>query len=121
MSTKLLIVEDNKDTREILRHYFKNADFQVLTAEDGSEGLKKAKAEHPDLIVTDLNMPNLSGVEMIKQLHADSETSAIPVLVFTAMSSGMARDGMKAGAWRTFFKPFEFDALVDEVNELLQS
>jgi DNA-binding response OmpR family regulator len=121
MSVKILIVEDNQDTREILRHYFANAEFAVLTAEDGSEGFHKAKAEHPDLIITDLNMPQMTGVDMIKYLHADSETAQIPILVFTAMSSGMATEGIKAGALRTFYKPFGFDALVNEVNTLIES
>ncbi len=120
MLATILIVEDNLDTRQILRHYFANADFAVLTAEDGSEGFDKAKAEHPDLIITDLNMPQMTGVDMIKQLHADSETAEIPILVFTAMESGMAREGMKAGALQTFYKPFGFDALVKEVNTLIE-
>lgn len=121
MSPKILIVEDNQDTREIMKHYFSIADFTPLTAEDGNEGFIKAKAELPQLIITDLAMPNLNGVDMIKELHADSDTAQIPILIFTARGSGIAKDGLKAGALKAFYKPLDFDALVDEVKALIES
>ena len=121
MSLNILIVEDNQDTREGMRIYFTYSDFKVMTATDGSEGLKRAKAEHPQLIITDLSMPNLDGVNMIKRLLADSETAHIPILIFTAKGSGIAKDGLKAGALKAFYKPLGFDALVDEVKALLES
>ena len=121
MTSKILIVEDNQDTREIMKHYFTYSDFKVMTAIDGGEGLDLAKAEHPDLIITDLSMPGMSGVDMIKHLHTDSETARIPVLIFTARGSGVAKDGLKAGALKAFYKPLGFDALVDEVKDLLES
>jgi DNA-binding response OmpR family regulator len=121
MSLNILIVEDNQDTRDIMRVYFTFSEFKVLTAVDGNEGFRKAKTEHPHLIITDLSMPKLDGVEMIKQLHNDSETAGIPILIFTAKGSGIATDGLNAGALKAFYKPLDFDALVDEVKTLLES
>ena|ERR1044072_8960280 len=120
MSPNILIVEDNQDTREIMKHYFSNAEFTVLTAMDGGQGFEIAKAKHPDLIITDLSMPNLSGVDMIKRLHADSETATIPILIFTAKGSGVAKDGLQAGALQAFYKPLGFDDLVVTVKSLLE-
>jgi DNA-binding response OmpR family regulator len=121
MPLNILIVEDNQDTRDTMRIYFTFSDFKVMTAADGSEGFNKAKAGHPDLIITDLAMPNLSGVEMIKRLHSDSTTAGIPILIFTAKGSGIAGDGLRAGALKAFYKPLDFDALVNEVKAQLES
>ncbi|MBI3652148.1 MAG: response regulator [Acidobacteria bacterium] len=120
MSFKILIVEDNKDTRELLHMYFTNAGFTVAMASDGGEGLYMAEAEKPDLIITDLSMPNIDGTEMIKQLRADSETAHIPILVFTAHGSATTDAAMEVGADQAFYKPFDFDELVNIVREMLQ-
>lgn len=120
MFFKILVVEDNRDTRELLKLYFTNARFLVVTAVDGTEGIYKATAEHPDIILTDLSMPNMNGVEMIKKLRSRPETVNIPILVFTARGSGITKEAVEAGATQTFYKPFDFDALVEVVHGLLE-
>jgi DNA-binding response OmpR family regulator len=116
---KILVVEDNKDTRELLHVYFSNANFAVLTAVDGEEGIHKATTDHPDAILTDLSMPKMNGIEMIKVLRRQPETSNIPILVFTARGYATTKEAMEAGADQTFYKPFDFDALVEVIRELL--
>jgi two-component system, OmpR family, alkaline phosphatase synthesis response regulator PhoP len=120
VSFKILVVEDNRDTRELLHLYFTNANFAVVTAVDGQEGIHKATTEHPDAILTDLSMPNLNGIEMIKVLRRQPETANMPILVFTARGSSNTKEAMAAGADQTFYKPFDFDALVEVIRSLLQ-
>lgn len=121
MSPKVLIVEDNQDTLELMRHYFFNAGFRVITALDGFEGFKRARTEYPDVIITDLSMPQLSGVDLIKKLTRKSRTAKIPILIFTAMGEEWAEAGLKAGAMQAYYKPYDFDNLVEEVKGLFDS
>jgi DNA-binding response OmpR family regulator len=117
--SKILVVEDNTDTRELLHLYFANAGFAVVEARDGKEGLSKARAEKPDLIITDLAMPRVDGTEMIKQLRSEPEMADTPVLVFTAHGSVTPERMEEAGADKAFYKPHDFDELVEVVRELL--
>jgi DNA-binding response OmpR family regulator len=116
---KILIVEDNQDTRELLHYYFTNAGYIVPTAIDGQEGLYMAKVEKPDLIITDVSMPNMDGIEMVRQIRSDAEIAHIPILVFTALNSSTEEILAEAGANRVFHKPFDFDELQKIVRGLL--
>lgn len=116
---KILVVEDTLDTRELLHFYFTRTGYTVSTAGDGQEGLYMTKAEKPDLIITDVNMPNMDGVEMVKQIRADAEIAHIPILVFTAANSTTEEDLAEAGANRIFQKPFDFDEMQEIVRGLL--
>jgi two-component system chemotaxis response regulator CheY len=116
---KILVVEDNRDTRDLLHLYFTNANFAVATAVDGEDGIHKATAERPDVILTDLSMPKMNGIEMIKVLRRQSATANIPILVFTARGYTTTKEAMEAGADQTFYKPFDFDALVEVIRGLL--
>jgi CheY-like chemotaxis protein len=120
MPYKILIVEDNTDTRELLHFYFTNAGFTVMTAIDGRAGIYMASSELPDIILTDLSMPNMSGLEMMKHLRSQTETANIPILVFTAFGNGATQEAIEAGANQVFNKPFDFDALIDVVQDLLE-
>jgi signal transduction histidine kinase/CheY-like chemotaxis protein len=82
---KILIIEDEQSTRYVLRHMLEaEGDYELLEAEDGTEGLRLAQAERPDLVLLDLNLPQLNGFEVFKTLKGDPATSAIPILVLTA-------------------------------------
>ncbi|MBI3653673.1 MAG: response regulator [Acidobacteria bacterium] len=111
MSAKILVVEDTADTRELLHYYFTNAGYTVATAVDGSEGLYMAKAEAPDLIITDISMPKVDGLEMIRQLRADPDVAHIPILVFTAHGSAASEEILESGADQIFYKPADFDEM----------
>ncbi len=120
MQFKILIVEDNADTRDLLHLYFTNAGFTVVTAVDGAEGIYMATAEQPDVILTDLSMPNVTGIDMIRALRSQPETAAIPVLVVTAHGNETTEEAIQAGANQAFYKPVDFDALVEIVQNLLE-
>jgi CheY-like chemotaxis protein len=111
MSFKILVVEDNTDTRELLRFYFTNEGYAVTTAVDGLEGLYMARAIKPDLILTDIAMPMMEGIEMIRQIRSETETGNIPILVFTAHGLLLAEEAIEAGANQAFDKPFDFNEL----------
>jgi len=119
MPGKILVVEDNLDMRELVHLYLTREGFLVITASDGREGLYMANAEQPDLIITDINMPGLDGLEMVKQLRAQPAFKDLPILVFTAFGIVERDNAIRAGATRAADKPVEFESLIDEVNELL--
>ena len=117
--SKILVVEDNDDTRELLHIYFTQAGFVVLDARDGKEGLSIAKAEKPDLVITDMAMPNVDGSEMIRRLRTEPEVAKTPIIVFTAHGSVTPEIVRRAGANKAFYKPFDFSDLVIVVREML--
>jgi DNA-binding response OmpR family regulator len=118
MSFKILVVEDNPDHRDLIVMMLKMEGYTTLTAKDGSEGLEHLQADCPDLIICDVMMPRLDGIEMVKALRKLSACSATPVLMITA--HGDARgDAMSAGADRTMGKPFDFDELIRIVRDML--
>ena len=119
MAKKVLIVEDNLDMREMFHLYLKLEGFTVVTASDGREGLYMAGTERPDLIITDINMPNLDGIEMVKQLRAQPELKDIPIIVLTAFGIVERDNAIKAGANRAADKPIHIESLMKDINELL--
>jgi two-component system chemotaxis response regulator CheY len=119
MPKKILVVEDTLDMREVLHLYLKTEGFDVVTASDGREGLYMARAERPDLIITDLHMPNLDGISLIKELRAEPEFKDLPIIVFTAFGHEERDNAIKAGANRAVDKPTHFESLIDDINELL--
>jgi len=119
MPHKILVVDDNIDTRELVHLHLSTEGFSVVVASDGREGIYLASAEQPDLIITDISMPELDGIEMVKQLRTHSELTAVPILVLTAMGKEEIDEAIRAGANRAMNKPILLDALVDDVRELL--
>jgi CheY-like chemotaxis protein len=115
----ILVVDDNVDTRELLHLYLTGAGFTVIIAADGGEGLYRAQADRPDLIITDINMPNLSGNEMIRQLRQQPELAATPVIALTAYGQEYAEGAVRDGATEALSKPMNFDELVARAKALL--
>jgi two-component system chemotaxis response regulator CheY len=120
MSKTILVVEDTVDTRELLHLYLTKEGFTVITAADGGEGLYRANTDHPDLIITDFNMPNMSGLDLIKQLRDEPEFAKTPILAITAYGKDFSEEAKSAGANETLQKPFEFEALLTVVKSLLK-
>lgn len=117
----ILIVEDDADTREVLALALVMKGFLVSTAEDGSRGLEMAERLRPDLIIADLCMPNLSGVEMIETLRKQPRFSRVPILVLTAYGSEVVIDAIQAlGASRAVSKPLDHDILYVLIEDLLK-
>jgi two-component system chemotaxis response regulator CheY len=119
MPKTILVIEDTVDTRDLLHLYLTKEGFTVITSADGGEGLYRAKSDQPDLIITDINMPNLDGIAMIRQLREESEFARTPIIALTAYGKDFRDEAIGVGANETMQKPFEFDALIALVNSLL--
>jgi CheY-like chemotaxis protein len=118
---KILVVEDNLDTREFIHLHLITEGFNVVLAANGQEGLYLASVEHPNLIITDIEMPVLDGIEMVKKLRAQPDTQNVPILVLTAFGKEVIDNSIRAGANRAMAKPVLLDELMNDVRELLSS
>lgn len=117
----LLIVDDNADVRAYLRSILQ-ADYQVYEAEDGQRGLAVAREQVPDLIVSDVMMPVMNGLEFCQQVKSDFVTSHIPVILLTARAlSSHQIEGYESGADAYITKPFEKELLQARITNLLHS
>ena len=116
---KILVVDDSADTREMMAKLLELEKFAVVTAEDGRTGLDLAELELPDLIITDINMPNVNGLEMISLLRKQTGFTNIPILAITAYGSTIATEAIVAGADKAMTKPVEFDSLIQGIRQLL--
>ncbi len=118
---KVLIVDDEPDAIELISFNLQNAGFQVVTAEDGAVALRKARSAAPDLVVLDLMLPEIDGLEVCKLLRRDPATSAIPILMLTAKASEVDRIlGLELGADDYVTKPFSPRELVLRIRKLLE-
>ena len=116
----VLIIEDNEEVREFVRATLAPLGYRLLLASDGTTGVAMAQTEVPDLIVSDVMMPGLSGYQVCQQLKTDVATSHIPIVLLTAKSgSGAKLEGLETGADAFLAKPFDPRALRAQVRNLL--
>jgi signal transduction histidine kinase/ligand-binding sensor domain-containing protein/DNA-binding response OmpR family regulator len=116
----ILLVEDNEDFRFYLKDNLRNT-YQVLEAENGNEGWQKALANHPQLIVSDISMPEMDGISLVKKLKADKRTNHIPVILLTALTGDDQQiKGLETGANDYITKPFNFEVLNAKIKSLLE-
>ena len=115
---KILIVDDSETIRQRVSGALENAGFETLTAKDGVEGLVSVQQETPAMVILDVNMPRMNGLDMLEQL--DLKTSGVPVLMLTTevQPSLMAR-AKKAGARGWMVKPVSRERLVDAVRKVV--
>ena len=117
---KVLVVDDDPVIVRLLEVNFEMEGFQVISAVDGFDGVEKARAELPDIIVSDVMMPKLNGLELCVAIKADQTTTSIPVVLLSAKAQvADIRAGLDAGADDYVTKPFEPLDLIDRVNKLL--
>ena len=118
---RVLIVEDDHDLRAYLRNCLQ-AQYHVSEASTGVEGLNLARKELPDMIITDVMMPEMDGMEMCKSVKNEIETSHIPILMLTAKSDEEhQKNGLDCGAWDYITKPFNTDALLKKVDNIIET
>ena len=116
----VLVVDDDPVIVRLLEVNFEMEGFAVRTAADGLEGLESAKAQHPDVIVSDVMMPRMDGLQLVNELKADPATASIPVILLSAKAQADdVRAGLDAGADDYVTKPFEPLDLLDRVVKLI--
>ena len=89
----ILVVEDNEKNRKLVRDVLKHKGYEVIESETGEEGVRLAKERHPSLILMDIQLPGIDGIEALRQIRADDATRAIPIIAVTA--SALDRDRQK--------------------------
>jgi CheY-like chemotaxis protein len=118
---RLLIVDDNEQNRDMLSRRLQRRGFDVLLANDGRAAVEMARAEKPDLILMDMNMPQLDGWEATRQIKAEPEVSSVPVIGLTAHAlEGDRERALEAGCTEYHTKPVDFPKLMAQIEALLQ-
>jgi two-component system phosphate regulon response regulator PhoB len=117
----VLVIEDERSLLEILQFNLSKEGFEVLTASDGSEGLRRAQGAIPDVVVLDLMLPGMDGLQVCRQLRADPKTQNIRILMLTAKSEEVDEIvGFNMGADDYVTKPFKLKPLVHRIKALLR-
>jgi two-component system, cell cycle response regulator DivK len=118
--TRVLYVEDNPQNMRLVRKILKHAGYEVLEAEDGNSGLETAINEHPDLILMDINLPDIDGLEVTARLKDNAGTSAIPIIALTANAMvGDREKALEAGCDGYLPKPISRQDLLSTVKEYI--
>jgi two-component system, cell cycle response regulator DivK len=116
----ILYVEDNEVNRKIVRDLLRRTSYRLLEAHDGEAGVAAALAERPDLILMDIQLPKISGLEATRLLRADPATAATPIIAITSFAlSGDDQRAKEAGATAYLAKPYSPFALLSKIRELV--
>ncbi len=116
----ILVVEDYPDSRSLLSALLRSKGYKVLEAGDGREGLRQASRTMPDLILMDLAMPEMDGIETTRQLRQRQKLSRTPIFVITAYAtSDVKSDAIAAGCAEVFAKPLDIEALLGRIKATL--
>jgi two-component system, OmpR family, alkaline phosphatase synthesis response regulator PhoP len=119
--SRLLVVEDDPDIAELLRHYLERAGHEVVVLTQGTEALPRVRADRPDLVILDRMLPGLDGLEICRLLRAQRATADLPVMMLTARAEESDRIvGLELGANDYITKPFSAKEVVARVNALLR-
>ena len=120
MAKRILIVDDSQTMRQMVAFTLTEAGFEVVESQNGQEALKKLEAQTPDLILTDLNMPVMDGITLIRQARALPPTKFIPILMLTTESQAEKKaEGKSAGATGWIVKPFDPPKLLSVIAKVL--
>ncbi|MEM7111822.1 MAG: response regulator [Chloroflexota bacterium] len=120
MSWSVLIVDDEQGTRELLRLMLEFAGYDIYEAVDGLDALEKVKLVQPDVILLDVMMPNLDGLEVCRRLRSQPATAKLPIIMVSAKIQVEAiREGLAAGATRYLTKPVSRANLVETIREVV--
>jgi two-component system alkaline phosphatase synthesis response regulator PhoP len=121
MREKILIVEDEKDIIKMLEYNLKKEGYRVIDARDGEDALDLAVREYPNLILLDLMLPGIDGLEVCKSLKKESKTSSIPIIMLTAKSQESDKVlGLELGADDYIIKPFSVRELIARIRAVLR-
>lgn len=121
MPKKILIVDDEPEMLDLLKIHLENNKYDIIAAMDGESCLKIAASEKPDVILLDLLLPGMSGIEVCRRLKEDDDTKDIPIIMLTAAGSDMAPKGLEKGAVSFITKPFDISNLLSEIKAALKN
>ena len=120
MGKKILIIEDDPATQRLVNYSLKQEGYQIITASNGLEGIRKALGELPDLIILDVMLPGMDGFEICYRLRSEPSTANLPILMFSAKAQEIDKDtGIKVGADDYLTKPSAPADIVNHVGRLL--
>src|SRR5215217_2729000 len=117
-NVKILVIEDDEYSRDALAHLLSSEGYEAQSASDGESGLEKAHEMHPDVIVLDLNLPDIDGKHVIEMIRSDGPLKNVPILVVTGDEDKAAQAAVDLGADGYLTKPVEFDDLIDAISGL---
>ena len=119
MTKRILAIDDSRTIRSLLTQTLQKAGFEVSTAVDGVDGIEKFQHEDADLVITDVNMPNKDGFDVIADIRGGTRNRTVPVLVLTTESGAALKErARQAGATGWIVKPFDDEALVAVIRRL---
>jgi len=117
---KILVVEDDLVSQRVVSARLEINGYDVITAQDGEEGLKKARSEKPDLLVLDLMLPKMTGYEVCRMLKFDDKYKNIPIIVLSSLDQQDEREkAIKGGADAYFIKPFDLELLLVKIKDFI--
>src|SRR4029453_5572957 len=121
MASRVMIVEEEADIRDLLTFHLERDGFQVARARTGAEALRQVRLTPPDLMILDLMLPEVDGLEVCRRLRADAATSTLPIIMLTAKGEGVERGvGLESGADDYIVKPFSPKELIARVRAVLR-
>jgi two-component system cell cycle response regulator DivK len=121
LSKKILVVDDNQDSRELVVKVLKNRGYQMIEAADGEDALEKAAAENPDLILMDISIPKINGYEVTRRLKSQMNFKNTPIIALTAHAmKGDREKALEAGCDGYISKPINIHEIPDQIQSYLQ-
>lgn len=121
MSKRIMTVDDSSTFRKVLGHSLRGAGYEVIEAGRGDEALAELDAAPVDMVITDITMPGMSGIELIREIRARNRYESLPVVVLSTVDEEeKLREGREAGATGWIVKPFQPEDLLSVVRQLLR-
>ena len=121
MPKTIMTADDSASLRQMVSFTLKQANYEVMEAVDGRDALKKLDGVSVDMLITDLNMPNMDGIELIRQVRAKPQSKFIPIIMLTTESQASKKqEGKSAGATGWIVKPFKPEQLIAVVKKVLR-
>jgi CheY-like chemotaxis protein len=116
----ILIVEDNEKNRRLMRDVLAFKGYRLVEAETGEDGVRLAREQHPDLVLMDIQLPGIDGIQALRQIRADTATQTIPIMAVTASAMTHDRQKIMAAGFDAYqSKPLNVKGFMDAVRELL--